>query len=75
MVLACSLSRAVYLDLGSGLKNQEFITTLKKLSARWRKKRTVYSDNAKTFELAVNWLKRVNKNEQFDEFLTGVNVR
>lgn len=37
--------------------------------------RTDYSDDAKTFEGQANWLKKVNKDEWFHQFLIEEDIR
>ena len=49
---------------------QVFIKCLKQLIARRGKPRTVYSDNAKSFQAAVKWLKQIIKSEQLHELKT-----
>ena len=57
MVLyACSLCRALYLDLVSSLETEEFILSLKKFIARKGRPEKIYSDNGSTFIGAAGWL-------------------
>ncbi len=46
---ACSLTRALYLELTTSMETDEFIPTLKRLIARKGRPEKIYSDNAKTF--------------------------
>ena len=49
VVYACSLTRALYLELTKTMKTEEFIATFKRFIARKGRPKKVYSDNAKTF--------------------------
>lgn len=54
VLYACSLARAVHLDVVSSLDTKEFI--LKRFIARRGRPKLIYSDNAKTFKAAANWI-------------------
>ncbi len=69
LLYACSLTRAVYLELLHSLETQEFIQSLKRLISRRGRPTKVYSDNAKTFEAAAKWLKTAQSDERFNDFL------
>ena len=75
LLFSCSLSRAVHLELTPNLTTNEFIKCFKRLIARRGRPKTVYSDNAKTFQVAAKWLKQVIKTEEFNEFLTKENIK
>lgn len=68
-VYACSLCRALYLDLLHSLETQEFLLSLKKFIARKGRPNKVYSDNGTTFVGAARWLETVNKDEKLHHFL------
>ena len=70
-----SLSRTVHLELTPNLTTNEFIKCIKRLIERRGSPKTVYSDNAKTFQVAAKWLKLVIKTEEFNEFLTKENIK
>ena len=53
LLFSCSLSRAVHLELTPNLTTNEFIKRFKRLIARRGRPKTVYSDNAKTFQAAA----------------------
>ena len=74
LLFSCSLSRAVHLELTPNLTTNEFIKCFKRLIVRRGRPKTVYSDNAKIFQVAAKWLKLVIKNEEFDKFLTKGNT-
>ena len=64
----------MHLELTPILTTNEFIKCFKRLIARRGRLKTVYSDNAKTFQAAAKWLKLVIKNEEFNKFLTKGNT-
>ena len=69
VLYACSLCRALYLDLVPSLETQEFILSLKKLIARKGRPEKIYSDNGKTFVGAARWLRKAMYDEKFNKFL------
>ena len=72
---ACSLTRALYLELTTSMETDEFIPTLKRLIARKGRPEKIYSDNAKTFVAAANWLKKAQQDEKFHHFLMKEKIR
>ena len=75
LLFSCNLSTAVHLDLSPNLTTNEFIKCFKRLIARKGRPKTVYLDNAKTFQKAAKWWKQVINTEEFNEFLTKVNIK
>ena len=75
LLFVCNISRRVYLELTSSLTTQGFLKSSKNLIARRRKLRIICSDNAKTFQPAASWLKKVNKDDWSHEFLFKENIR
>ena len=69
-VYACSLCRAVYLDLLKSLETQEFLLSLKKFIARKGRPKKFYSDNGTTFVGTATWLKTVNENVKLHHLLS-----
>ncbi|XP_078345136.1 uncharacterized protein LOC144667518 [Oculina patagonica] len=69
VLYACSLCRALYLDLVPSLETQEFILSLKKLIARKGRPEKIYSDNGTTFVGAARWLRNAMYDEKFNKFL------
>ena len=63
LLFTCSLTRAVHLEILSNQTTQEFMQALKRLIIRRGRPKVIYSDNAKTFEKASKWIKRVYKDE------------
>ena len=75
VLYACSLTRALYLELTKTLETNEFISTLKRLIARKGRPEKIYSDNGKTFVAAAKWLRNVMKDERLHNFLAKVDVK
>ena len=71
MLFACSLTRGLYLELLPDLTTDEFLWCLKRLIAQRGKPNKIYSDNGKTFVAAAKWLKQVEKEEKFQDWLAG----
>ena len=69
VLYACSLSRALYLDLVPSLETREFILSLKKLIARKGRPQKIYSDNGSTFVGAARWLRKAMCDEKLNKFL------
>jgi transposase InsO family protein len=70
VLYGCSLTRAVHLDLLRSLELGEFLPSLRELIARRGRPEIIYSDNGSTFKAAERWLKRVQRDERFHEFLS-----
>ena len=72
---ACSLTRAVHLELLRSLEVAEFLLSLKRLIARRRRSQVLYSENATTFKAAEKSLKEAQKDERFNALLTGKGIQ
>ena len=59
ILYACSLSRALYLDLDRSMGTSEFLLSLKGMIARRGRPSTIYSDNGSTFVGAAAWMRQV----------------
>ena len=75
MLFTCSLTSAVHLEILPNQTTQEFIQALQRLIARRDRPKAIYSDNAKTFEKASKWIKKVYKDERMQEFLVTEQVK
>ena len=64
LLFTCSLIRAVHLEILPNQTTQEFIQALKRLIARRSRPKVIYSDNAKAFEKASKWIKKVYKDKK-----------
>ena len=69
ILYACSLTRALYLDLARSLQTGEFLLSLKGLIARRGRPTAIYSDNGNTFIGAAAWIKQVQNDEKLNDFL------
>ncbi|XP_028415013.1 uncharacterized protein LOC114538092 [Dendronephthya gigantea] len=72
---ACSLTRAVYLDLLPNQSTDEFLLSLKRFIERKGRPEKVFSDNGKTFLAAAKWLRRVQKDEKFNSWLAKQDIK
>ena len=72
---ACSLTRAVHLDLLKSLGKAEFVGSLKRFIARRGRSEIIYSDNRSTFKAVDKWLKRVQQDERFHDLLAGLTIK
>ena len=70
-----SHTRAVHLEMLANQAIQEFIQALKQPIATRVRPRVIHSDNAKTFEKASNWIKKIYKDERIQEFLVMEQVK
>ena len=75
VMFACSLTRAVHLELVRSLETEEFINCLKKFIARRGRPELVYSDNGSTFKAAAKWLQKVGKDEMFNDYLAKLELK
>ena len=64
LLFACSLTRAVHLELLPNQTAEEFIKHLKWFIARRGRSRKIYSYNGRTFVATAKWLNGVAKHEQ-----------
>ena len=74
VLYACSLSRALYLELTKTMGNEEFISTLKRFIARKGRPEKIYSDNGRTFVAAAKWLRNVMQDERLHNYLAKMNI-
>ncbi|XP_028410862.1 uncharacterized protein LOC114533527 [Dendronephthya gigantea] len=72
---ACSLTRAVYLELLPNQSTDEFLLSLKRFIARKGRPEKVFSDNGKTLLATAKWLRRVQKDEKFNSWLAKQDIK
>ena len=72
---ACSLTRALFLDLLPNLETTEFLASFKRFIARRGRPQKVYSDNGRTFVGAAQWIKQVMQDEKFQNFLAYQGIK
>ena len=75
VLYACSLTRAIYIDLLNSLSTAEFIRSLKGFIARKGRPEKIYSDNGKTFVAAAKWLLTVEKDENFQNTVATTRIQ
>mgnify|MGYP002804130902 CR=1 FL=1 len=76
VLYSCSLTRAVYLELMPSLDTQKFNENFKQFIARKGRSNKVYSDSAKTFISAANWIRKAaQRDEKLNEFLSKNRIR
>ena len=73
-LFACSLTRAVHLELVKSLETDDFIMCFKKFIARRGRPELVYSDNGTAFEAAAMWLQVVRKDKKFNDNLAELEI-
>lgn len=69
ILYACSLTRALYLDLVKSLQTTEFLLSLKGMVARRGRASTIFSDNGSMFIGAAAWSKQVQTDENLNDLL------
>ncbi|PFX15899.1 hypothetical protein AWC38_SpisGene19865 [Stylophora pistillata] len=69
LLYACSLTRALFLDLLPNMETKEFLASFKHFVARRGRPQKVYSDNGRTFVGAAQRINQVKKDERFQKFL------
>lgn len=74
LLWACSLTRAVHLELVPNLSAEVFILALKRFIARRGRPRIIYSDNGGAFVHAGDWLKKVQTEEKVCETLEKAEI-
>ena len=75
ILYACSLTRAVYLELLPSQETTEFLRSFKRLIARRGRPQKIYSDNGKTFVAAAKWLKQIMKDERLHDWLAKFEIK
>ena len=74
LLFACSLMRAVYIELLPDQTVDQFIPCLKNFVARRGRPNKIYSDNAKTFTAAAKWISDIMKDKNLNEFLVNKGI-
>lgn len=69
VLYACSLTRAVYLELLPDQTTQEFLRSLKRFIARRGRPEKIFSDNGKTFVATSKWLEKIRQDEKINDWL------
>ena len=75
LLFACSLTRAIHLELLTNQTTERFILCLKWFIARRGRPSTIYSDNGKSFVAAAKWLKNIMKEEKLQDYLAHRDIK
>ena len=74
VLYACSLSRAMYLEVLPSQETATFLGSFKRLVARRGRPAKVFSDNGKTFVGAARWLKQIQSDEKVQSYLSDEGI-
>ena len=74
VLFACSLSRALHLEVLPNLETVTFLESLKRLVARRGRPSKIFSDNGRTFIGAAKWLKQIRSDEQIQSYLADEEI-
>ena len=74
LLFACSLTRAVHLELLTDQTTAGFIRCLKHFIARRGRPTKIYSDDGRSFVAASRWLKSVMREEKLQDYLAHHNI-
>ena len=69
LLFTCSMSRAIQLKILTNQRTGKFIKALKRLVTKWGRPQIIYPDNTKMFTSAEKWINKINKDEQFKDYL------
>ena len=75
LLIGCSLTRAIHLEVVPDLSTEEFMHSFKRFIARRGKPDKVYSDNAKTFVAAAKRVRKISKDDQVNDYLARNNIK
>lgn len=75
LLFACSLTRAIHLELLANQTTDGFIRCLKRFIARRGRLSTIYSDNGQSFVAAAKWLKNIMKEEKLQNYLAHREIK
>ena len=70
-LFTCCVTRAVHLELIENLQTPTFVNCLRRFASRRGTPALVVSDNAKTFKATARLLQKLQKDEQFQDFLAS----
>ena len=75
ILYACSVTRAVYLELLPSQDKNDFLQSLRRLIARRGRPQKIYSDYGKTFVAVAKWLKRIKNDERLHDWLAKYEIK
>ena len=71
LLIACSLSRAVHLEMAESQKLDNFIICFNRFVAHPGRPQKVYSDHVNTFKATDDWSKAIIKSERIQDYPSG----
>ena len=74
VLYACSLTRALYLEILPNLETTTFMSSLKRFIARRGRPSKIFSDNGRTFVGAAKLIKEIQKDEQMQDYLASEKI-
>ena len=74
LLFACSLTRAIHLELLSNQTTEEFMKAFKRFIASRGRPQKVYSDNGRSFVAASKWLGRIMRDEKMQDYLVHQHI-
>ena len=74
VLYACSLTRALYLEILPNLETTTFMASLKRFIARRGRPSKIFSDNGRTFVGAAKLIKEIQKDEQMQDYLASEKI-
>ena len=74
VLYACSLTRALYLEIFPNLDTTTFMASLKRFIARRGRPSKSFSDNGRTFVGAAKLIKEIQKDEQMQDYLASEKI-
>ena len=75
LLIACSLTRGIYIDVVTEMTTEEFMARLKAFIARRGRPKVIYSDNARTFQAAASRIKSILHSEKLNDLLARNEIK
>ena len=69
LIFTCATSRAVHLEMTKSQTAEEFQRKLNGFITRRTRPKRIVSDNAAVFKTTANWIKKIRKSEELQDFL------
>ena len=74
LLFACSLTRAIHLELLNNQTTEEFMKAFKRFIARRGRPQKVYSGDGRSFLAASKWLARIMRDEKIQDYLAPQHI-
>ena len=75
LLIACNLTRGIYIDVVTEMTTEEFMARLKAFITRRGRPKVIYSDNAKTCQSAASRIKRILHSEKLNDLLARNEIK